>query len=52
MVRLTTTDQRLYLYSVQYNGGTSVLGGIKMGQKKLFYRTVRHMLRLQRVAAR
>lgn len=38
--RLKSTDQRLYLYAVRRSSGTSVLGGIKIGKKKLFIRTV------------
>lgn len=38
--RLRSTDQRLYLYATRNPGGTVVMGGLKIGSKKLFVRTV------------
>lgn len=40
MIRLRGTDQRLYLYASPCPGGMKVLGGLKVGLKKLFIRTV------------
>jgi hypothetical protein len=41
MYRLQGTDQRLYIYASRGPGNrTVVLGGIKMGKKKLFMRKV------------
>lgn len=39
--RLRSTDQRLYLYMYRESRKTVVLGGLKVGSKRLFVRTVR-----------
>ncbi|GLC67239.1 hypothetical protein PLESTF_000532300 [Pleodorina starrii] len=38
--RLRTTDQRLYLYMYRQSSKTVVLGGLKVGTKRLYLRTV------------
>lgn len=38
--KLRGTDQRLYLYATRQPGSTVVLGGLKIGTKKLFLRNV------------
>ncbi|GIL83039.1 hypothetical protein Vretifemale_11855, partial [Volvox reticuliferus] len=43
--RLRTTDQRLYLYMYRQSNKTVVLGGLKIGTKRLYVRTVTADLR-------
>jgi hypothetical protein len=38
--RLRSTDQRLYLYATRHAGNTLLLGGLKVGKKRLFVRVV------------
>ncbi|GLI67225.1 hypothetical protein VaNZ11_011162, partial [Volvox africanus] len=43
--RLRTTDQRLYLYMYRQSTKTVVLGGLKVGTKRLYVRTITADLR-------
>ncbi|GFR44142.1 hypothetical protein Agub_g5308 [Astrephomene gubernaculifera] len=43
--RLRTTDQRLYLYMYRQSSKTVVLGGLKVGSKRLYVRTITADLR-------
>ena len=40
MYRLLSTDQQLYLFAGRQEGVTTVYGGLKVGKKRLFIRTV------------
>lgn len=44
--KLRSTDQRLYLYMYRQSNKTVVLGGLKVGTKRLFMRTVRACARV------
>eukprot|EP00798_Chlamydomonas_sp_ICE-L_P002648 gene2648-5026_t len=49
IAKLKTSGQRLYFQATRQGGTTTVLGGIKVGKKKLFIR--KHMLAAEQIEA-